>query len=179
MLATAGRPGNPEARDPVDRESSRVQAVTCFFPPHRLPQRRPARPSQDPPHRPRLARRSPPLSIIHGDKDPLVPLQQSERIIEKRRQAGVETRLIIRPGAGHGWLTIGHDAQAFLDWFDRYLVAPNASKPVIDHHWSAYLGIISSIKLTKERRRTARDLEARGLGASARRGSWQFALGRD
>jgi acetyl esterase/lipase len=33
MQGTAGAPGNPEAKDPVDRESSRVQAVACFFPP--------------------------------------------------------------------------------------------------------------------------------------------------
>ncbi len=33
MQATAGGPGDPDAKDPVDRESSRVQAVACFFPP--------------------------------------------------------------------------------------------------------------------------------------------------
>jgi acetyl esterase/lipase len=33
MLGTAGSKGDPDARDPVDRESSRVQAVACFFPP--------------------------------------------------------------------------------------------------------------------------------------------------
>jgi acetyl esterase/lipase len=33
MLGTAGALGNPLAKDPVDRESSRVQAVACFFPP--------------------------------------------------------------------------------------------------------------------------------------------------
>jgi acetyl esterase/lipase len=33
MQGTAGEKGNAEARDPVDRESSRVQAVACFFPP--------------------------------------------------------------------------------------------------------------------------------------------------
>ncbi|WP_435007926.1 nitrilase-related carbon-nitrogen hydrolase [Tundrisphaera lichenicola] len=33
MQGTAGDAGNPEAKDPVDRESSRVQAVACFFPP--------------------------------------------------------------------------------------------------------------------------------------------------
>ncbi|MBS0205168.1 MAG: alpha/beta hydrolase [Planctomycetes bacterium] len=33
MQGTAGTLGNPEARDPVDRQSSRVQAVACFFPP--------------------------------------------------------------------------------------------------------------------------------------------------
>ncbi len=33
MLATAGKAGEPSATDPVDRESSRVQAAACFFPP--------------------------------------------------------------------------------------------------------------------------------------------------
>ena len=33
MLGTAADAGDPNATDPVDRESSRVQAVACFFPP--------------------------------------------------------------------------------------------------------------------------------------------------
>lgn len=33
MQGTAGDLGNPSAQDPVDRVSSRVQAVACFFPP--------------------------------------------------------------------------------------------------------------------------------------------------
>jgi acetyl esterase/lipase len=33
MQGTAGDEGDPKAKDPVDRESSRVQAVACFFPP--------------------------------------------------------------------------------------------------------------------------------------------------
>lgn len=33
MQGTAGVPGDEKAADPVDRESSRVQAVACFFPP--------------------------------------------------------------------------------------------------------------------------------------------------
>ncbi len=33
MLGTAGDDGDSEAKDPVDRASSRVQAVACFFPP--------------------------------------------------------------------------------------------------------------------------------------------------
>jgi acetyl esterase/lipase len=33
MLGTAGGPGNPDAKDPVERASSRVQAVACLFPP--------------------------------------------------------------------------------------------------------------------------------------------------
>ena len=33
MQGTAGDKGNPDAKDPIDRTSSRVQAVACFFPP--------------------------------------------------------------------------------------------------------------------------------------------------
>ncbi|WP_397570046.1 prolyl oligopeptidase family serine peptidase [Schlesneria sp. T3-172] len=33
MIGTAGTEGNSAATDPVERESSRVQAVACFFPP--------------------------------------------------------------------------------------------------------------------------------------------------
>ncbi len=33
MQGTTGTAGNPHAKDPVDRESSRVQAVACFYPP--------------------------------------------------------------------------------------------------------------------------------------------------
>jgi len=33
MLATAGAPGKEDAKDPVDRQSSRVQAAAVFFPP--------------------------------------------------------------------------------------------------------------------------------------------------
>jgi acetyl esterase/lipase len=33
MQGVSGGPGDPKAKDPVDRESSRVEAVACFFPP--------------------------------------------------------------------------------------------------------------------------------------------------
>ena len=33
MQGTAGDTGNPDAKDPIDKTSSRVQAVACFFPP--------------------------------------------------------------------------------------------------------------------------------------------------
>jgi acetyl esterase/lipase len=33
MMATAGGPGDPKATDPIDRLSSEVKAVACFFPP--------------------------------------------------------------------------------------------------------------------------------------------------
>src|SRR5438046_302095 len=32
-MGTQGKPGDPDAKDPIDRETSAVQAVACFFPP--------------------------------------------------------------------------------------------------------------------------------------------------
>jgi acetyl esterase/lipase len=165
MLGTAGEPGKPDARDPVDRESSRVQAVACFFPPTdflnygKAGNRKIHAIDHDPPYRAafdyheldpksriwvpitdekrleQIARQispvyqvspdDPPTLIIHGDQDRLVPLQQSERVIEELKKAGVETKLIVKKGGGHGWLTIGQDAPVFVDWFDQHLKAPN------------------------------------------------------
>ena len=62
-----------------------------------------------------------PTLIIHGDKDELVPLQQSESIVAKFKEVGVPAKLIVKPGAGHGWLTILEDLKPMADWFDKYL----------------------------------------------------------
>lgn len=43
-----------------------------------------------------------PFLIVHGAKDPGVPLEQSRRLHEALEAAGVETELIILPEAGHG-----------------------------------------------------------------------------
>jgi acetyl esterase/lipase len=45
---------------------------------------------------------SAPLLIVHGDKDPLVPLSQSEALVEAMKKAGVEAKLIVIKGGGHG-----------------------------------------------------------------------------
>src|SRR5262249_27630074 len=63
----------------------------------------------------------PPTLIIHGDADPLVPLQQSQTMVEKLKAAGVESKLIVKPGLGHGWATIGQDVEQIADWFDAHL----------------------------------------------------------
>lgn len=44
----------------------------------------------------------PPFLIIHGDKDEQVPLDQSERLHAKLKEAGVSTTLHVIKGAGHG-----------------------------------------------------------------------------
>src|SRR5262249_45031 len=161
MLGTAGDPGDPNAKDPVDRESSRVQAVACFFPPtdllnfgapgkeliHARDHGKPFRPAfdyreldrennlcvpvTDPEKLRRIARDISPISyvsdgdaptlIIHGDGDTLVPLQQSRSMVERLKGAGVEAKLVVKEGAGHGWPGMAKEMGAFADWFDQHL----------------------------------------------------------
>ncbi|MES2847931.1 MAG: alpha/beta hydrolase [Bacteroidota bacterium] len=62
-----------------------------------------------------------PIYIIHGDKDIVVPLQQSELIKEKMLVAKVPVVLKIKPDAGHGWKNMADDRKEFIKWFDTYL----------------------------------------------------------
>ena len=63
----------------------------------------------------------PPTMIIHGDADKLVPIQQAEILLEKLKAAGVETKLVTKPGLAHGWPNFGKDISVIADWFDRHL----------------------------------------------------------
>ena len=163
MLGTAGDDGNPQAKDPVDREPCRVRAVACFFPPTDLlnfgaPGREMIRPTdhlppfraafdyreRDPtsqlwvpitePERLRtiardispishVSRDDPPTLILHGDRDDLVPLQQSRSMFERLKDAGVVAKLVVKEGAGHGWPGMDQDMEAFAGWFDEHLPA--------------------------------------------------------
>jgi acetyl esterase/lipase len=135
-----------EPGDSVDRESSAVQAVAAFFPPtdflnwSRADE--PRVPPTDvvavfgpkwetPEGRQEFGRaispiylvsaRTPPTLVIHGDADARVPLYQSQIFERKCREAGVTTKLIIRPGAGHGYAGWQKDVALCADWFDEHL----------------------------------------------------------
>jgi len=75
----------------------------------------------------------PPTLIIHGDADHLVPIQQAELVLEKLKASGVETKLVVRKGASHGWPDLLKDMSIIADWFDEHLknhkVESSASKP--------------------------------------------------
>ena len=58
---------------------------------------------------------------IHGDKDPLVPIQQAEIIIDKLKAAGVEAKLVVKKGEVHGWKDWHKDMATIADWFDAHL----------------------------------------------------------
>jgi acetyl esterase/lipase len=63
----------------------------------------------------------PPVMIVHGDKDMLVPKQQSESIIAKLKEANVPNNFIIKEGGGHGWKDMETEQKLFVDWFNKYL----------------------------------------------------------
>lgn len=62
-----------------------------------------------------------PTYIMHGDKDVLVPVQQSEWMEQKLKAAKVPVELSIKEGAGHGWKSMTADQENFIRWFDIYL----------------------------------------------------------
>lgn len=166
MQGTAGIAGNPEAKDPVEQTSSRVQAVACLFPPtdflnygkpgenalgrgilenfkapfdfHELDTTRNVYvPISDEERILEIGRDispishvspdDPPTLILHGDADTLVPIQQARRFLEALGEQGVETELVVKADAGHGWPDLPKDLTRLADWFDQHLLGPLSS----------------------------------------------------
>ena len=72
---------------------------------------------------------SAPFLIMHGNQDPLVPLQQSQELDDALRAAGVESTLVVLPGAGHGGHAFGSPEMILKmgDFLDRHLgLAPGS-----------------------------------------------------
>ena len=65
----------------------------------------------------------PPTLLIHGDADGLVPVSNSHDMYAAFQEHGVESKVIIIPGADHGFR--GEDAvlatTAMVDWFVEHL----------------------------------------------------------
>lgn len=150
ILATTGGPGKPKAKDPVDRASSLVQAVACFYPPTdylnwsepgddavgigKQEKWQPAfgDESKTAEGRQNLGRamssvyhiseKTPPVLIIHGDADPVVPLFQAESFKKIAESKGVPIELIVKKGGEHGWPDRIKDEAHFLKWFDKQLL---------------------------------------------------------
>jgi len=147
MAATQGDDGNADASDPIDRVSSRTQAVVAWFPPTDMV-------NWNGPNgfallalaRPDLFERmfgdikdlksklkgispihfvnkdSPPLLLVHGDADKTVPLQQSEIMRDKYAELGLPIKLVVQPGGGHSsWPGIMDQYPIVWDWFQTYL----------------------------------------------------------
>lgn len=160
MQGLAGDAGRPDAKDEVERQSSRVRAVACFYPPTDFlnygkdgelalgtgvlegfkapfdfqemdPARKTFVPIVDESERRRIGRSispiyhvssdDPPVLIIHGDADKLVPIQQAERLVARLNDAKVPAQLVVKRGAGHGWPDLVKDLETMVEWFDGYL----------------------------------------------------------
>lgn len=149
MQGARGSDGDPKATDPVAQVGSRVGAVACFFPPtdflnygekgknalttETLARFRPAFgiKSTEPAAIEATAKEispiayvstaMPPTLIIHGDRDVLVPIQQSELMMKRLETLGVPHRLVVREGKTHGWPEVPQDISILAEWFEKYL----------------------------------------------------------
>ena len=64
-----------------------------------------------------------PFLIMHGDKDPAVPLVQSQRLHKRLQEVGVDSKLHVIKDAGHGGQKFKTDEakKLVLDFFDKHL----------------------------------------------------------
>jgi len=60
-----------------------------------------------------VSKNNPPIITIHGDKDTLVPYEQSVRLHKALNAAGVPNQLVAMPGAGHGGFTYEQNQRAW------------------------------------------------------------------
>lgn len=134
MLGTTSDTGNPQAKDPVEKVSNKVAATVSYFPPTKIDEFFPLKdrfPALD--FDPALADSVSPLLhvssddspalLVHGDKDELVPVSNSERIAAAFKEQNVPTELLVIKDAAHSFT--GADAtraiQAMIAWFDTHL----------------------------------------------------------
>jgi acetyl esterase/lipase len=129
MLGTSGGVADLEGDLGNEKESSRVQAVIDFFGPTDFLQMDAAAPPGGQKHNPAdspesqlvggpiqenkdkvrranpityVTSDSPPFLILHGERDPLVPVNQSELLFEALKKAGRDVTFFKIVGAGHG-----------------------------------------------------------------------------
>ncbi len=137
MLATMDGHGDPDDSDPVNRESAKLQAVVARAAPTDLAvfdgrqgvsaltsfMGSPINRGDPGAYREAspityVTPDDPPLLLVHGDADPVVPFKQSELMLAALEEHGVEARLIRIAGAGHG----GNDLPETARWLNRHLL---------------------------------------------------------
>jgi acetyl esterase/lipase len=150
MLGVTSKEDGLEGDGGWPEQSSRVQAVVSFFGPTDLTA--PDLPAHDTPllvaflggtlgeKRDEYKRASPityvskddpPMLLIQGTADVLVPYTQAYRMLDAMTKAGVPGRADVIAGANHGWFgdareTLRTGAETF-EFFDRYLKSTGAT----------------------------------------------------
>lgn len=149
LTAVSAEPGKPDAKDPKDRLDTNVKVVAVFFPPtdfldwdgkpmklrdraglfvdcaEKMTDEQLAEEAKK--VSPALLIDSdplPPFLLIHGDADPLVPLQQSQKFVDAVKAAGGSAELIVKPGGQHPWMTIREEVVIMADWITKQLEVP-------------------------------------------------------
>jgi len=136
MLGLDPDAGNPQSRDVVLRGPSGVAAVVAWFPPVDLrgwtgpSERFPALdfPSAQAPSVSPIdyvSKDDPPVLLIHGDADQLVPIAHSERMRAALTSAGVPVEFVTIRGGDHGFTKPADSQRAMeltVSWFERYLL---------------------------------------------------------
>jgi len=157
LMATRGGPGDPDAFDPVERESSAVQAVAVFCPVTDLLNLGDSteNPGNGGPPKsfvsafgpdstdlsvwsPRghalspiehINRSLPPILILHGDRDKPVPLDQSLRFQTAAAAVGKPVDVRIRKGRRHVWPGMVLDMRLMAGWLEAVLQDSSPSAP--------------------------------------------------
>jgi len=79
-----------------------------------------------------VSRKDPPLLLVHGEEDDVVPLEQSVRIAEAYRRLGPPVEFIVAKNAGHNFAHVGNDPmspsveiihQKTVEFFKHYLIS--------------------------------------------------------
>jgi dipeptidyl aminopeptidase/acylaminoacyl peptidase len=133
--------------DEVGRQSSRVAAAVALYPPTDIrdwvanpPEAIKNIPALKPPltfdpakaadYSPLLhvTLQTAPTLLIHGDKDPLVPIEHSRKMIDALTRAQVKSDLVVIKGGVHGFTAKENETvvPALVDWFQTYLVDTKA-----------------------------------------------------
>jgi acetyl esterase/lipase len=77
-----------------------------------------------------VSQMSAPMLLVHGDQDPIVPLEQSSRMANALREAGVGVKFIVVTNGVHGFLLNqimpisprpAEIQRAVVEWFDAHL----------------------------------------------------------
>ncbi|MBN8625759.1 MAG: prolyl oligopeptidase family serine peptidase [Planctomycetes bacterium] len=71
---------------------------------------------------------TPPICLIHGDHDELVPVEHSRSLYTRLQEAGRPSRLLVVDGAGHSFTEKDYAiaVPAMVEWFEKYL-SPKSS----------------------------------------------------
>lgn len=145
MLATRGAKGPADSKDPIDRESSEIQAAAVFFPPTdfnnfvgpnvnaldesvlknyrkvigKIPENIEERDNLGKSISPIywITSKTAPTLIHHGEKDWNILPHQSQSFVETCLKCGVKAKLILKKGAAHGWDGMAEDIKEQIKWF--------------------------------------------------------------